>query len=110
MTKGKKAMPTHHPKEDAAQFSDAELRASLQECEDCRYYLDAVSGPPTLGIWDAHAGPMLFFCDDAAFLHAQIEFMKHNGYPIFHTDAEIHEYAAAHGWPLRRRDSLDKKD
>jgi hypothetical protein len=72
--------------EDAAQFSAEELRASLQENEDCRYYLGAVNGPPTIGMWIA-AGPMLYFSHDVAFLHAQVEFMKRNHYPIFQTDA-----------------------
>jgi hypothetical protein len=103
-------MASDQSKKDAAQFSDEELRASLQEGEDERYYLDAVNGPPVLGMWNAYAGPMLFMGGDDMFLFAQVEFMKRNDYPIFHTDAEIHAYAAAHGWPVKSRDLLGKKD
>ena len=97
-------------KEAAARISDEEVRASLQQGEDFRYYIDAVNGPPALGMWSAYDGPMDFMCDDEVFLYAQVEFMKRNDFPIFYTDAEIHAYAASHGWPVKSRAQLGKKD
>lgn len=96
------SLPRKRIKKLAAQFSDADIRASLPEDEDNRVYIDERNGC-TLGLWNAFNGPMNIINDDDVLVYAQIEFMRRNGYPRFRSVDEIHAYAEAHGWPRKSR-------
>ena len=87
-------------KKMARQYSDEEVRASLGEDDDTRAFLfEHPNGLTEVMYWTAHSGMMVMMDDDSARIHAQIDFLRRHGYPIFRSDHEIHAYADEHGWP-----------
>ena len=81
----------------AARYTDQEIRASLQEDENNRAYIDE-RNPPTVGYWNTHNGPLTIMNDDAVLAYAQVQFLRRNGYPSFKSDREILAYAEQNGW------------
>lgn len=87
----------------AAQLDDAAIRASLCENDGNRAYIDERG--PSVGLWNAVNGPMIVMCDDDVLVHAQLAYMRRNGYPSFDSDEAIFAHARASGWPRRQSGS-----
>jgi hypothetical protein len=97
-------LPPKRIKKLAAQFSDAEVRASLAEDEDNRaFILELPSGNASVMYWNAYNGPMGVIDEDSVRAYAQLEFLRRHGYPTFRSLEEIQAYATLHSWPRKTR-------